>query len=56
MTQLALLLGRPLRMPADDDGSYDDEVDVKYRMNAGWDAARAVTEPSSRRGSRHAFA
>lgn len=27
MTQLALLLGRPLRMSADDDGSYDDEVD-----------------------------
>lgn len=26
MTQLALLLGRPLRMPADDDGSYDDEA------------------------------
>jgi len=28
MSQLPLLLGRPLRMPADDDGSYDDEVDV----------------------------
>ena len=26
MTQLALLLGRPLRMPADDDGSYDHEA------------------------------
>jgi len=26
VSQLALLLGRPLRMPADDDGSYDHEA------------------------------
>ena len=26
MSQLPLLLGRPLRMPADDDGSYDHEA------------------------------
>lgn len=33
MTQLALLLGRPLRMSADEDGNYDDEATVYEQVD-----------------------
>ena len=46
MSQLPLLLGRPLRMPADDDGSYDDEVDVYLSpRQATWIGLDAPTVP-----------
>ncbi len=52
MTQLALLLGRPLRMPADDDGSYDNEATVYEQIDvylsprqATWIGLDAPTVP-----------